>query len=229
MSYNVMVIGDTHLPFEHRDYLKFCKRIHNAYKPRYVVHIGDLVDNHAISYHEKDPDGLSPADEMAKVDSKLKLWFNAFPKVKLCMGNHDNLVGRKCKTYGLPSRVLKPMDELWNFPKGWEYADEYEIGDVLYMHGIGCSGKTPHLTRAQANRQSTVIGHCHSVAGTQSDATRKDCIFGMCVGCGINRKLREFAYGKPFPKKPIIGCGIVEYTPNGINPTFLQMHMRGKR
>ena len=71
MSKTVLVIGDTHLPFEHKDYLAFCQRIHKAFKCTDVVHIGDLVDNHSISYHEHDPNGLSPEDEMKVVDEKL--------------------------------------------------------------------------------------------------------------------------------------------------------------
>lgn len=81
---NILVIADTHLPFEHKDYLSFCLRIQKAFKCSDVVHIGDLVDNHSISYHEHDPDGLSPDAEMVAVDKRLQKWFKAFPEVLLC-------------------------------------------------------------------------------------------------------------------------------------------------
>ena len=66
---NVLIIGDSHLPFEHRNYLEFCKGIQQRCKCKKVVHIGDFVDNHAISYHEHDPDGWSPANEMEEADN----------------------------------------------------------------------------------------------------------------------------------------------------------------
>ena len=75
---NVLVIGDTHFPFEHEYYLEFCKEIQKKERCGTVVHIGDLVDNHSISYHEKDPDLWSPAGEMAEVDKSLARWFLVF-------------------------------------------------------------------------------------------------------------------------------------------------------
>ena len=95
---NVLVIGDTHIPFEHRNYLEFCREIQTRCKCATVVHIGDLVDNHSISYHEHDPDGWSPRHEMEETDKHLIPWFKAFPRLKLCRGNHDCLVDRKGKT-----------------------------------------------------------------------------------------------------------------------------------
>ena len=61
---SVLVIGDTHLPFSHRNYLDFCVEIGKRCKCSQVVHIGDLVDLHSMSFHDsKDPDGFSPGDE----------------------------------------------------------------------------------------------------------------------------------------------------------------------
>jgi hypothetical protein len=34
-------------------------------------------------------------------------------------------------------------------------------------------------------------------------------IFGMNVGCGVDVKAYAMAYGKVYPKKPTLGCGIV--------------------
>jgi len=226
MNKTVLVIADTHLPFEHKDYLAFCIRIKKAFKCSEVVHIGDLVDNHAISYHEHDPDGWSPADEMEEVDKHLKKWFRAFPNVKLCIGNHDNLVDRKSKTVGLPSRCFRSFREMWNLPTGWVDAFSHVIDGVCYTHGSSC-GKLAHLQHAIDNRMSTVIGHVHSSAGVEYTASEKDVIFGMNVGSGIDRKRYAFAYGKGFRKKPILGCGLVTYTKHGTNAQFIPMELGG--
>jgi len=206
---NVLVIADTHLPFERPDYLDFCIKIQKMVKCGTVVHIGDLVDNHSISYHEHDPNGHSPADEMSKVDERLKKWFKAFPSVHLLRGNHDVLVDRKAKTAGLPERAFKPFRKIWNLPDGWVDSFETEIHGVKYFHGTGYSGKQAHVQAAYDARQSTVIGHLHSVGAVQYIETGKNAIFGMAVGCGIDRHSYAMAYGKDFKFKPILGCGVV--------------------
>ena len=225
MKKNVLVIGDTHAPFTHPKYLDFCKRIEHQLKCTEVVHIGDIVDNHAISYHEHDPNGDTPLKEMEQADKQLKLWFKAFPNVKLCLGNHDRLVDRKSRTVGLPERVFRPFRGIWNLPKGWIDDFEFIIGGVKYTHGTGYSGAHAHIQAAYDNRMSCVIGHLHSVAGIEYMANTKDIIFGMSVGCGIDNKAYAFEYGKAFKRKPIISCGVVEYTSHGPNPRLFVMEM----
>lgn len=220
---NILVLGDTHIPFELDGYLEFCKRIGDYYKCSRVVHIGDLVDNHAISYHEHDPNGWSPEEEMRETDKILKRWFKAFPEVYLCLGNHDSLVDRKSKTVGLPRRCFKPFREMWNLPKKWKDDFAFEFDNVLYTHGTGYSGKQGHILAAFDNRMSTVTGHLHSVAGVEYLANTRGLIFGMGVGCGIDETKYAFEYGKGFRRKPIVSCGVVSYTNRGINGTVFPM------
>jgi predicted phosphodiesterase len=206
----VLVIGDTHLPFELPGYLDFCLDIQRRVKCGKVVHIGDLVDNHAISYHEHDANGKSAADEIKEAKSRLKdRWFKAFPKLHLCRGNHDRLVDRKGKTAQLPECVFKPFRQIWELPAGWIDDFHFDIDGVLYKHGTGLSGDYAHVKAAAQNRQSSVIGHVHHSGGVEYLISEKDRIFGMNVGCGIDRKTYAFEYGRDFTKKPFIGCGVV--------------------
>jgi predicted phosphodiesterase len=219
---NVLIIADTHIPFEHPDYMKFCKDVQTKERCGTVVHIGDVVDNHSISYHEHDADLWSPLHEMQAADKVLKKWFKAFPDVKVVRGNHDALVDRKAKTVGLPRRCFKPYRDIWDFPEGWEDDFHFEIDSVIYQHGTGSSGKLAHLNRAISNRASTVVGHMHSFAGIAYTASPRDCIFGMNVGSGIHNKSLAFAYGKDFPHKPIVSCGVVYH---GDNPRLFRMRL----
>jgi predicted phosphodiesterase len=225
MDKKVLVISDTHIPFQHPKYLDFCIRIHKQLKCTDVVHIGDLVDNHAISYHEHDPDGWSPEDEMREADKHLQKWFKAFPDVRLCIGNHDRLVDRKSKTVGLPSRAFRAFRDIWNLPKGWKDDFSHTIDNVKYLHGTGYSGDLAHLKAAVDNRSCVVLGHLHSVCGIDYSANENDCIWGMSVGCGIDRRAYAFSYGREFKKKPIIAAGVVEYTKYGANPRIFRMDM----
>lgn len=206
----VGVIGDTHLPFQHPRYIEFLQQTFKRYKVKKVIHIGDLVDNHAISYHENDPNGLSSSDEGSAVDHALQQWFKAFPKVELIMGNHDKLPERKAKTYGLSKRFVKGFKETWNLPKQWKvYPDSLEIDGVHYCHGTGSSGKNAAFNLMLSKGQSVVMGHVHSFGGVQWKADARDKYFGLNVGCGIDIDAYAFEYAKDFKWKPTLGCGIV--------------------
>jgi hypothetical protein len=79
---HVLVIADLHCPYEHPGYLDFCLEVRDRVKCGTTVFIGDICDNSAISFHEHDPDGKGPEDEMAQADIHLSWWMKAFPKAK---------------------------------------------------------------------------------------------------------------------------------------------------
>ena len=223
---NVGIIGDTHEPFCHPDYLNFCYETFNKFGCTNIVHIGDEVDNHALSYHEHDPDGFGASKEAELAQKKMEKWYETFPEVKVCVGNHSALPFRKAMTYGIPKRFMKTYEEIWSAPKGWKWEMHWEIDNVIYEHGTGSSGPSGHRNRAVANRQSTVVGHSHSFGGVAYMASRNDLIFGMNVGCGIDIDSYAMAYGKGFPKKPTLGCGIV--LDGGRIATFVPMDLGTK-
>jgi predicted phosphodiesterase len=206
---NVGVIGDTHFPFCHPDYLDFCYDVFDKFGCSEIVHIGDEVDNHAISYHESNPDGESAGKESDKAFEDLQKWYKVFPDVKVCIGNHTALHYRKAKTSGLPDRFIKTYEEVWSAPKGWKWSLDWEINNVLFTHGTGSSGQMGAMNRAKDNRQSTVIGHVHSFGGVLYSASERDLIFGLNVGCGIDVNSYAMEYGKTFAKRPTLGCGVV--------------------
>ena len=137
-------------------------------------------------------------------------WYEVFENVTVIVGNHGALPFRKALTFGIPKKYLRTYEEIWRAPKGWKWAYSAIIDDVLYEHGLGTSGKNAALNRAVENRMSTVIGHVHSYGGVQYNANPDNMIFGMNVGCGIDVEAYAMAYGKPFARKPTLGCGVVK-------------------
>lgn len=220
---NVGVIGDTHFPFTHTAYLNFCYETFNRFGVTDIVHIGDLVDNHAISYHESDPDGYSPGDEADEAQIHIRMWTDVFPEVKLCIGNHDRLPDRKRQTVGLPQRFIKKFEEAWNLPRGWEIDYQHEIDGVIYEHGTKTSGMYAHINRAIKNMQPTVMGHVHAYGGVDFRCSNRDLIWGLGVGCGIDRRSYAMAYGFEFPVKPFLACGLV--LDNGQVPLCIPMNL----
>lgn len=205
----VLVIGDLHAPFVHKRYLRHCINIGNKYKCNKVVLIGDEADNHAISYHEKNPNGHSPGSELARAKRVLQAWFKAFPVASVCISNHGSLFYRKGVTAGLPAEIFRSYAEIWGAPDKWRWEIRHAIDGVQYIHGTGFSGQNGAITAAKKHRQSTVIGHIHSHGGVLWSATQKDIIFGLNAGCGIDIRAYAFEYGRDFPERPTLGCGVV--------------------
>lgn len=207
----VLVIGDTHHPFCIEGYLEFCIETYKTFNCNRVVHIGDVIDNHYSSYHETDPDGFGGGEELERAIEANKPWYKAFPEAEVLLGNHDVLIARQAKTNNIPAKWIKSYSEVLECPN-WEFKEELVIDDVLYTHGIGSKA---HM-KAQKNMLSTVQGHHHTECYTHWYVGKKQKVFGMQVGCGIDIKSYAMAYAKWFPK-PAIGCGVVIGGHTGIN------------
>jgi len=201
-EFRVLVIGDLHQPFTLKEYLPFCKKIYKKYKCNKVVFIGDIIDNHASSYHETNADGFSAGQELSLAISKIQEWYKAFPKAYVTIGNHDKIIMRKAQTSGLSQHWIKDFSEVLGTP-GWEFVDSVEIDGVFYTHGT-CDS----YTRAKRDLNSVVSGHLHTKAGIMWFVGRHYRIFGMNIGCGIDYKSYAMAYAIDFPR-PVIACGVV--------------------
>lgn len=160
---------------------------------------------------------------MERAMKAMRRWYKAYPKMTVCVGNHSALPFRQATTAGIPKRWLRSYEDAWEAPKGWRWVLETIIDDVLYEHGTGASGKNAALARAEKHRMRTVIGHTHTAAGAQFNASRKDLIWGLNVGCGIDHKAYAFAYAKEHAAKPVIGCGVV--AEGGRVPIFVPMDL----
>lgn len=205
---NVLCIPDPHIPFEHRDFLDFCRYWRERCHCGTVVFLGDLVDNHAVSQYAYDPDGLSAGDEIVEAERHLEKWFKFFPDAYFCLGNHDRRPDRKGKTAGIPTRFFRDFREVWRTPKGWRIGLNWELYGVIYTHGSRFTGANSYMRAAYDNRQSTVIGHLHTELACGYIANEKSNIFGMNCGCGIDEKKYAFAYQRENRKRPILGCGV---------------------
>lgn len=220
----VLAIPDLHAPFEHPDTVAFLKKVKKVYKPKIVVCLGDEMDAAAISNYDSDPDGMAAGLELEKTIEHLQPIYKLFPKVMVCTSNHTARPYRQAHQFGLPRAFLKSYSEFLQAPKGWKWADSWEIDDVVYEHGEGFSGASAAIKSAQGNMASTVIGHIHAFAGIQYNANSKHLIFGFNAGCLIDKDAYAFAYGKKIKNKPILGCGIIV---DGI-PIFIPLKLNRK-
>jgi predicted phosphodiesterase len=212
---NILVIGDLHCPFDLEGYLEFCLEQYEAFNCNQVIFIGDILDNHAFSYHEADPDGMSAGLELEKSIEKVSHWYSAFPDADVCIGNHDRLAARKSFTGGIPKAWIRSYNEVLNTPK-WNWVESVVYDDVLYEHGEGGQAQT----KAKNNLMSSVCGHTHTEAYCKWFVGKRYRIFAMQVGCGVDGSTYAAAYARNY-KKQAIGCSVI--LNNGTLPINLLM------
>lgn len=223
----VLVIPDIQVPFEHKDTIRFLKAVEEEYVPSRVVQIGDLIDSHALGAYDSDPDGYSAGREFKKARCHLEKFYEAFPKVDVVLGNHDDRLYRAAFSAGIPRGCVKELPEILGFPEGWTLQEDLVIDGVVYEHGDkfgNGTGNNAFKKAIDANMASTVYGHFHASAGVRWFANKRFLLFGFNVGCLMDTHSYAAAYGKKFPQKPILGCGFVEY---GI-PQFIPMMLTPK-
>jgi predicted phosphodiesterase len=204
----VGIVGDIHLPFEHPRYLDFCCDVFGQWQVDYIHLIGDVVDGHALSFYDHNPNGRSAEDEAALTLEKVQRWHKKFPAATVSVGNHDARHFRVARRTGLPDRFVQGYADVWCTP-GWRWGESFVLDGVLYEHGVGTSGKDAALNRALQHRCSVVMGHVHSWAGVKWHTSPSDRIFGLNVGCGIDIDTYAFEYARPFSTRPVLGCGVV--------------------
>lgn len=207
-SDNILIIGDTHYPFMREGYLEHLLKSKKDYKCGTIIHIGDVVDNAYSSFHETNPDGHSAGDELEYAIDQLKVMYKEFPKVKVCLGNHDQIINRKAFSSGLSKRWIKGLDEVLEVP-GWNFDMEHVEHGVLFTHGTGTSGQNAAYNKALNRRMSVVQGHLHSESNIRYNVSKNDIIYGMQVGCGVDDRKYAFDYAKANPRKFIISCGVI--------------------
>lgn len=200
---NVLIVGDTHLPFCLDGYREFCIEQYKKYKCTHVIHIGDLVDNHAVSYHESDPEGMSAGDELESAIEEIAKWYKAFPHVDVILGNHDRLVMRKASTGGIPKRWILDYQDMFEV-QGWNFTERVVYDGVQYIHGEGGTARA----RAKKDMMNTVQGHLHTQAYTEHLVGARYRVFGTQVGCGVDHRSYAMAYARDYGK-PAIGCAVV--------------------
>ena len=133
-SMKVGIIGDTHEPYCLEGYLEFCQQTFKDWGVDTVVHIGDLVDHHALSFHDSEPTLKGANGEMMDARERLKPWYKAFPDAKLCYGNHDILPFRQAKSLGIPRHMIRNLNDIYCTTR-WEWANSWDIDGVHYHHG----------------------------------------------------------------------------------------------
>jgi hypothetical protein len=209
----LLIIPDQHAPYQHPDALNFLAAVAAKILPTRIINLGDETDGHALSMHDSDPSLDSAGVELAKARKWLQALERMFPVMDVCHSNHGSLVYRRAFKSGIPTEYIKSYREIL-FPngegQGWDWKDKHRITlpngeDVIFQHQS--AGDT--LNNAAHERCSIVEGHEHGKFEIQYRSSTTALYWSLISGCLIDPKALAFAYGRLFPKKPLLGCSAI--------------------
>lgn len=207
---NILVIGDTHSPFEKEGYLEFCTDIKEKHKCTRIIHIGDEVDHCAVSNYQTPDGAFSSSKEFEKAKKQLHKWKEVFPIMDLLIGNHTKRPMKQANQAGIPLQMMRTYNEMWDIDKQWKWHDKLVIDETYFTHGTGMSGDRAAIRLATDLGMNVVIGHIHHTANVtyKTNAIGKS-LFGMQVGCGVEESKYAFYYAKDCYKKGVISCATI--------------------
>ena len=198
-----------HLPYQHKDSIKFLKEIKKEFKPDTTISIGDLLDQHALSFHDSSPELYSAGHELDKAKEYVKELENIFPKLIEVDSNHSSMIYRRALKHGLPRAYLKDYGDFLETKK-WKWVDDLTLTMSNGQRCFFTHGRSADVLKvSQTMGMSAVQGHYHTKFVISWWANPDNLFFGMNVGCLIDQKSMAFNYAKNFRTRFIIGCGII--------------------
>lgn len=218
----ILCVSDLHFPYHHPDTIPFLESLVECYQPDRIVLLGDEIDGHAMSYHESDPDLDAAGPEFDKALSCMEDLYEIFDDVQVDVidSNHGALAKRKAKTAGIPQKFLKEPEELYDAPDNWTWHQDLIVKMSNGQRCLFTHGKSKDVMRVVSHWALCVVqGHFHTEARVAYMSNPEELLFGMNVGCSIDRKNPAFAYDSNNIKRPIIAHGWIE---DGI-PVILPM------
>ena len=213
-----------HLPYQHKDAIKFLAEIKKEFKPDRVINIGDLLDFHAISMHTHDPDLASAGHELTMARKYVKELESIYPQVTEVDSNHSSLVYRRAIKYGMSREFLKEYGDFLGTKK-WNWVDDLTLTMSNGQRCFFTHGRSADVLKvSQTMGMSAVQGHYHTKFLVSYWANPDNLFFAMNVGCLINQKSLSMNYAKNFRTRFILGCAIIL---DGV-PRLLPMQLNDK-
>lgn len=211
--HSILVIPDTHAPYEHPDTLEFLAAVAARYRPDTVIHLGDEADKHAMSFHMSDPNLDSAGMELEKARVFMAKLHAMFPVMRLCHSNHGSMHFRKAHSHGIPVQYLRTYREVF-FPQGggerweWQHTHVLELPNgeqVAFKHQP--AGAV--LGDAAHERMNLVCGHLHGKLSIEYARNTHEQYWAAQGGCLVDEDSRAFSYGKESKYKPALGCLVI--------------------
>lgn len=176
MSKKLLIVPDSHWPFESQRSWQLMCQAGNYFRPDVVIALGDLYDFNVVSSHPKTP---AKKKDRALFEEELAQVGKARPDLErvggkeniFLLGNHedrlDRYVAEKApelsgllSTEGVIRKALGYGNGKWRIVP---YRDHIKVGKVYFTHDVGHAGVGAVRQSQAAFEANTVIGHVHRV------------------------------------------------------------------
>ncbi len=109
---SILILSDTHFPYQIPQYFEWIKKIKEKVKPTMVIMIGDLVDFHSISSHLHSAELPNIKYEIKDAIKCIKKLRKIFPcEIQIMWGNHDIRIQRLAEKSAIPNSFLKDIND----------------------------------------------------------------------------------------------------------------------
>lgn len=217
MGVVTQILPDIHVPFEDKRKVKAALDWGRSSAPDRIVLLGDVMENHALSTHRKDPRWEDNLDKEIKATRKfLEQLRDANPKADITyiVGNHEarwynQIQGRipALRLLGVDLRTYLGVDDLglrWHDDAYKGVRVPVGQGQVAYCyHGDQVQKPQARLgvaaSLAKTLGQNVICGHTHKHKVTWTRVGQRE-VFGLEAGNLVNAKHKVFRYAGRVPE-----------------------------
>lgn len=224
---NVLLIPDTHAPYQHQDALAFLQAVADKYCPDRVFHMGDWTDSYCFSRYPKD---IEMEDSYKKEYKKVRKFtddlLKIFPVGISMKGNHDARLWERAKTGGIPRGLILPYDEVIGLKgTGWkmDYDYSFTVDATRQSWYLAHTRTASAMNCAKTLGMNVAFGHEHTKFVIESFQGVNKRLYGVTCGCLIGDNRYAFAYNRQSMVRPNRGCvmvvrGVPRLVPMEITP-----------
>jgi hypothetical protein len=221
----ILILPDTHRPFHSKMAWAVAMAAGRGFRPDRIIHLGDLWDFYAISFHPKSPDrrsnleaeikdGCEALDEMADLGAK---------RLDITLGNHEFRWDRYLTQNAPDMYNFLRFEEVVRFKeRGWHvtpYRQHLTVGKMHFTHEVGYCGKQAHTQSRQEFEGNCVIGHTHGLASEYKGNLLNSAHVGIQLGWLGDKEAIDYAHQRRSASW-VHAFGIAYHEPNGAVHVF---------
>jgi len=166
MLKKILLIPDTHSPYEDKKAWQLLLKAGKALKPDITVIQGDFFDMYATSSHSKDPSRAFQLEMEISETKKRLAEVKALKATKniFISGNHEDRLERYLKDKAPELHSVISIPKLLGITKDFiyvPYKEHYRLGKLNLTHDTGTAGRYAHYKALDAFQHNVAIGHTH--------------------------------------------------------------------
>jgi predicted phosphodiesterase len=220
MRAELIAIPDLHFPWAHDRAVRWVINEVRKLRPRYIVQLGDLYDQYCFSKFPRNPNVMTPREELRRGQEKARKFWHDITKASpdsrrhQLLGNHDVRIDKRIAERLPELQDLVKLD-IYSFPDVNTLSsdrDDLELQlsrqKVVLLHGY-MTQPAAHLSHFG---KSVIFGHLHRPHHVvQIQRFGKPPLFELNAGYLADPKAPVFKYGGTVHKKWELGYGLVDH------------------